>query len=257
MDWSILLICCVAFLASLLSFFSGFGLGTILLPVFAIFFPIETAVLLTACVHFCNNLLKLGLVFRHIHAKLVWQFGLFSVAGAVAGAWLLQNLTKPGPILSYLIEGHLFEITLLKLIVGGLIITFTLLERMKLSFKPEPAQLATGGLLSGFFGGLSGHQGALRSAFLSKLDLSPAAFIANGVIIACLVDVTRLGFYAKNMDAEFFSTHGTVLILAMLSAFSASLLGKQFLKKVNDTVLHNFVTVLLILLGSLLMAGIL
>jgi hypothetical protein len=36
----------VALLASLLTFFSGFGLGTILLPIFALFFPADIAVAL-------------------------------------------------------------------------------------------------------------------------------------------------------------------------------------------------------------------
>jgi uncharacterized membrane protein YfcA len=38
---SYLVVCAVALLASALTFFSGFGLGTLLLPAFALFFPIE------------------------------------------------------------------------------------------------------------------------------------------------------------------------------------------------------------------------
>ena len=33
---------------------------------------------------------------------------------------------------------------------------------------------------SGFFGGLSGMQGALRSAFLARAGLSKEAFVASG-----------------------------------------------------------------------------
>ena len=47
-----LIICLVALFGSALTFFSGFGLGTILVPVFALFFPIELAIALTAIVHF-------------------------------------------------------------------------------------------------------------------------------------------------------------------------------------------------------------
>ena len=36
-----IIICLAALIASALTFFSGFGLGTILMPVFAIFFPVE------------------------------------------------------------------------------------------------------------------------------------------------------------------------------------------------------------------------
>jgi uncharacterized membrane protein YfcA len=49
----------VALLASLLTFFSGFGLGTILTPVMVFFFPIEVAIALTGVVHFTNNIFKL------------------------------------------------------------------------------------------------------------------------------------------------------------------------------------------------------
>lgn len=65
----------VALLASALTFFSGFGLGTILLPAFGLFFPIEIAIALTAIVHFLNNIFKLGLVFKNIDKKVVLGFG--------------------------------------------------------------------------------------------------------------------------------------------------------------------------------------
>jgi hypothetical protein len=48
---SFVLVGIAAMLASLLTFFSGFGLGTILLPVFGVFFPIRVAFGLTAIVH--------------------------------------------------------------------------------------------------------------------------------------------------------------------------------------------------------------
>ena len=49
----------VAFGASMLTFFSGFGLGSMLTPAFILFFPPEIAVAATAIVHFLNNLLSL------------------------------------------------------------------------------------------------------------------------------------------------------------------------------------------------------
>ena len=56
---SYLVICAVALLASTLTFYSGFGLGTLLLPAFALFVPVEQAVALTAVVHLLNSLFKL------------------------------------------------------------------------------------------------------------------------------------------------------------------------------------------------------
>jgi len=43
----IIVLCIAALVTSLLTFFTGFGLGTILTPVFAIFFPIDLAIALT------------------------------------------------------------------------------------------------------------------------------------------------------------------------------------------------------------------
>lgn len=58
----IFIISMAAFFTAILTFFSGFGLGTILTPVFAIFFPIEVAIALTGVVHLSNNLFKIALV---------------------------------------------------------------------------------------------------------------------------------------------------------------------------------------------------
>ena len=65
------LIVLASFAASLLTFFAGFGLGTIMLPVFAIFFPLELAIAATAIVHFANNIFKYALLRREIDWQVV------------------------------------------------------------------------------------------------------------------------------------------------------------------------------------------
>ncbi|MFW6290263.1 MAG: hypothetical protein ACOC0R_04780 [Mariniphaga sp.] len=52
----LIIISIAAFFTAVLTFFSGFGLGTILMPVFALFFPVDIAIALTGVVHFTNNL---------------------------------------------------------------------------------------------------------------------------------------------------------------------------------------------------------
>jgi uncharacterized protein len=64
-----------AFFTAGLTFFSGFGLGTLLLPVFALFFPLETAIGLTALVHLANNLFKLALVGKYADLGVVRALG--------------------------------------------------------------------------------------------------------------------------------------------------------------------------------------
>ncbi len=53
---SYLIICGTALIVSGLTLFSGFGLGTLLMPAFALFFPVEVAVEATAVVHLANNI---------------------------------------------------------------------------------------------------------------------------------------------------------------------------------------------------------
>src|SRR3546814_21029079 len=65
-----------AFLASGLTLYSGFGLGTVLLPVFAIFFPAEAALAAVAVVHLLNNLFKGVLVGKWAHLPTILSFGL-------------------------------------------------------------------------------------------------------------------------------------------------------------------------------------
>src|SRR5688572_8075605 len=125
---SYLVICTVAFAASALTFFSGFGLGTLLLPAFALFFAIELAVALTAVVHFLNGAYKLILVWRHINWPVLVRFGVPAIGGALLGSWLLVSMTDGGALLRYSLLGREVEITAVKLTVGVLLLLFACAE---------------------------------------------------------------------------------------------------------------------------------
>ncbi|MET3539762.1 putative membrane protein YfcA [Pontibacter aydingkolensis] len=129
---------------------------------------------------------------------------------------------------------------------------FDLLPRLfKLSFDPKCLPL--GGLLNGFFGGLTGNQGALHSAFLIKPGLSKEAFIATGVVIACLIDVTSV--YDKLIFGAHQSINYTLLAAAPASAFAVALLGNRLLKKVTIEALQTIVGIMLILVALGLATG--
>jgi hypothetical protein len=79
--------------------------------------------------------------------------------------------------------------------------------------------LPLGGILSGFFGGLSGHQGAFRSAFLAKSGLSTQAFLGTGAAIAALVDLARIPVYGQLLRAISLTESGPVPAAATSAAF--------------------------------------
>ncbi|MGB5487484.1 MAG: TSUP family transporter [Lysobacterales bacterium] len=160
-------------------------------------------------------------------------------------------------------EAVLSKITPVKLVIGLLMIGFALFELLPRfrSLKFERRYLSLGGVLSGFFGGLSGHQGALRSAFLAKTGLTTEGFVGSNAVIGFLVDLTRISVYVALFTAagghvsEFSSW--PLVITGAISAFCGVLLGKRFLHKVTMTSIQTLVGLLLFGVGLALVSGLL
>jgi len=253
-----------ALFAAGLTLYSGFGLGTLLLPVFALFFPAEVAVAATAMVHGANNLFKVSLLGRHADKEVVLRFGLPAIGAAVLGAltlgWIAQSNSS---IRLEPINETVFEITPIKLIIGLLMIVFALFDLLPRfrALKFEHRFLPLGGVLSGFFGGLSGHQGALRSAFLAKTGLSAERFVGSNAVIGFGVDLTRISIYLALFTAaggHLGSFSGWPLVATgAISAFAGVMLGKRFLHKVTMTSIQILVGILLFGVGLALVVGVL
>ncbi len=243
-----LVICLAALIASGLTLFSGFGLGTLLMPVFAIFFPVEVAIALTAIVHFLNNVFKLFLVGKFTDKDIVLRFGIPAIIFAFLGAEALLLLSGLEPMAAYQLFGKTFKITPLKVVIALLLVVFSIAELTpslaRVSFDRK--YLPLGGALSGFFGGLSGNQGALRSPFLLKAGLSKERFIATGVVVACLVDFTRLSVYGAHLARAGGAENLPLLAAATISAFLGAFIGSRFMKKVTMRSIQVLVAVMLL-----------
>ncbi len=248
---NIIIIGIVAALASLLTFFSGFGLGTILTPTLILFFPVEMAIALSGIVHLLNNLFKMVLVGKNVNWSIGLKFGLPAIVGAFIGAQVLMAIPETTVLYTYSMGQKVCQITPLKLIIALLMMIFALFEVIpvlkNLQFKED--KLYIGGVLSGFFGGLSGNQGALRSAFLLKTGLTKDAFIATGVMIACLIDFTRLSVYFSRFVHIDLQQNSVMLTVAVLSAFAGAYLGSKVLKKVTFGFVQGAVTIMIFLLS--------
>ena len=226
------------------------------MPVMALFFPVDVAVSLTAIVHLLNNLLKLMMFARHAVRRVLIPFAATAIPSALLGSWLLIWLSGQEPLFTYQMFGAEPSVTLLNAVLACLMIVFALVEVLprlrNLSFSPR--LVPVGGILSGFFGGLSGHQGALRSAFLVRAGLSKEQFIGTGVVIACLVDIARLILYESRigtMAAE----ELRLLVVAAGSAFLGTALGARFLRRVTLGGIQAMVSLLLFSIAVALGAG--
>ncbi len=101
-------------------------------------------------------------------------------------------------------------------------------------------------MLSGFFGGLTGNQGALRTAFLIKAGLEKKVFIGTTVVISSLVDFTRLGVYTNNLLHLDLGAYYTLAFSAILAGVLGSFLGNKLLKKITLTTIRNLVASLIL-----------
>ncbi|OGR78283.1 MAG: hypothetical protein A3I11_01865 [Elusimicrobia bacterium RIFCSPLOWO2_02_FULL_39_32] len=253
----IIIVCITALIASFLTLFSGFGLGTLLMPAFALFFPLELAIAMTGIVHLSNNLFKLSLFGKMADGKIIIRFGLPAIAASYFGAQGLLWLSHLETVAVYAIGSRIFNISPIKLTMAALIFFFALLEsvpaleKVSLNLKWLPL----GGILSGFFGGLSGHQGVLRSAFLIRAGLTRDAFIATGVVIACMVDAARLPIYFKNFVIRELQENRGPLFAAVLCAFLGTWMGSHLLKKTTIQAIKWIVSAMLFLFAILLAAG--
>jgi uncharacterized membrane protein YfcA len=261
MDYAV--VCLVALLAAALTFFSGFGLGTLLMPALAFFMPLPVAVAATAVVHLANNLFKAALVGRHANLSVLVRFAIPAIIAALAGAWLLEIIAaRTLPLTSWHAGTRTFDITLLKLIIAAIMLAFAAMELWPTFSKWSIHErwLPLGGVISGFFGGLSGHQGALRAAFLARANLSKEAFIGTGVISAVAVDLARLFVYAIAMRTSHFGDitregRWGLVVAASAAALAGSLLGARLINKVTIQGVRITVGVMLAIIGLALGAG--
>ncbi len=98
----IIIISLVSFLAAVLTFFSGFGLGTLLTPVMLVYFPVEVAIALTGIVHFSNNIFKLFMVGTYVDKGVLLRFGLPAIVAAFIGSsFLFTSIMRLLSILTF------------------------------------------------------------------------------------------------------------------------------------------------------------
>jgi uncharacterized membrane protein YfcA len=250
----------VALLASGLTLVTGFGLGTILTPVFAVLFPLPVAIAAVAVVHLANNLFKLALVGRFADRQLVIRFAVPAALAAVAGGAVLATLTGLPVVARYDLGGPR-EVTVLGIIVGVVLVVIALVELSPLASRLHLSRerLFLGGVVSGFLGGLSGTQGPIRAAVLLQAGLSKDAFVGTNVVTAVVVDLARLAVYGLTIPFASLVEPGSrvlpLVVVGSLAAFAGAYLGARALRRMSLGVVRIAVAALTIVVGIGLASG--
>lgn len=252
----------VGAVASAVTIVSGFGLNTVLVPAFAVLFPLPLAIAAVALVHLLSSATRLVVFRAHIERTIARQFVPWAVVGGAGGALLLDALGSMPVLVEYRLFGVTKTITAAKLTVGVAIAILSLYElRHTSGVQPlRAASVRLGAFASGFFGGLSGNQGAIRSAVLIRAGLTPLGFAATGALAAVTIDLTRLVVYgaAGNVsDLLSDSAIRNAIVAATAGAVLGALVGRRLLTAMSSELLHQVVGRSLVAGGLLIAAGVL
>ena len=224
MEAIIILIIFTAFLAAALTVPAGFGLSTMLTPVVLLVLDPHETVAVVAIVHGAHNYAKYFNLKEHVDFDAIKHYGIWLVIGAILGA-ILQTQVPQKPLL---------------LVIGLFLIILpivTLSENWS-GYKIPEANDRIGGFGSGFMGGLSGHQGALRAMFLSRRLPNKMSFAATASVLALCVDLTRIPIYLYFRPEEILE-HSKLTGLLVLSALIGVRVGKKWLVKWKSNTIRN------------------
>jgi hypothetical protein len=214
---------------------SGFGLGSLLTPVLARQAPMGEAVALVALPHAVATAMRLLLLRRAIDWALLRWFGVASAAGGIVGALVASRVASPAVLL---------------LVFGVLLISSGTMGVTGWAAR-APASRAwsvIGGVASGFFGGLVGNQGGVRSAALLSARVSRDAFVATATASAMLVDAVRLPIYLTRMPG-LLAREWPVLLVATAGAVCGTLAGLALLRRIPESRFRVVVSTVVLVLG--------
>jgi uncharacterized membrane protein YfcA len=246
--------------ASAITIVSGFGLNTVLVPAFAVLFPLPLAIASVALVHLIASAIRLVIFRAHINRVIAWQFVPWAIVGGLVGALILELLGGIPVIATYPLLGVIKSITAVKVVVGFTIAALSLYE-LRRGVQPvglSRVGVSAGALASGFFGGLSGNQGAIRSTVLIRAGLTPLGFAATGALAAIAIDLTRLVVYGTAGSITAIVADVAIrnaIVAATIGAIVGALAGRQLLASMSSARLHLVVGWSLVAGGLLIGVG--
>ena len=234
MDQVLIIAALGAFIAAALTVPAGFGLSTILTPFVLLLMSPHEAVAVVAVVHGAHNAAKCWSMWDSVDLSAFRHYGVWLVAGAVLGA-ILQNQVSQEPLL---------------IIIGTFLIVLPILSLSErwTGYKIPEANDQIGGLGSGFLGGLSGHQGALRAMFLTRRIPDKMAYAATASILALCVDLSRIPVYLIFRPEELLA-HTQITLVLVVSAITGVRVGKRWLKSLKSSWIQNGVMIGIIASG--------
>ncbi len=230
----ILLIALLTFCANVVGIVSGFGVGTVMTPILVMVMPFSEAILLICIIHWFHDIWKMSFYRHAISWKLFAHFGIPTVVASVIGALFVT------PNQSDLLTSML---GIFLLIVVGLLYFMP-----KIKLANSWLNGTVGGVVSGFFAGMFGIRGAVRSLFLVGMNIPKEVFIGTtGLISICLDSARLLVYYAQGLSLEHHLYVGMLLFIPV--SFIGSWVGHQIVQQFSYQKFRMVVTLFLLIVG--------
>jgi hypothetical protein len=235
-----LLVFCAGFFGGAVASVAGFGIGSVLTPAIAATTGTKLAVAAVSIPHAIGTSIRFWRFRREVDWAVVRSFGLTSAAGGLTGALLNTWATSRA----------------LELVFGSLLM---LAGASQVTGYAKRWQLRgtlawLGGALSGFFGGLVGNQGGIRTAAMLGFEVSKRQFVATTTAVALLIDMTRVPVYLA-VETERLASMWPALVLATIGVIIGTIFGEKLLARVSEQRFRMVVGLLLLLLGVSFLIG--
>jgi uncharacterized membrane protein YfcA len=228
------LVALTSFIAGAIASVSGFGIGSILTPVFNTHVDMRLAVAAVSIPHLVATSVRFWTMRRDTNWSVLRTFGAMSAAGGLLGALLQQRATSP----------------LLMLVFAGVLVFVGLAGLSGLSQRLKFGKAAgwVAGAASGFLGGLVGNQGGIRSAALLGYELSPGAFVATATAIGLIVDFARMPVYVVT-EGHRLADLAPAIALAVAATVAGTFAGERILARIPLPLFRKIVALLVLMLG--------
>lgn len=238
MTWFLIVLFLVAMFSGATAAVVGFGIGSLLTPLLAWRVGMPIAIAAVAIPHALATAFRFWRLRRAVAWDVVRTFGVLSAVGGLGGALLYTRL-----------GGRSLALALATLLVLTGISGLT-----GLAMRWHPQRLAGFlGLVSGFFGGLAGNQGGVRSAAMLGFRLPPAPFVATATATALLVDAARTPVYVWRAGPVLLELW-LPLLVSSVAVLGGTLVGERILLGMTMERFRQLVSLAILLLGMLLVA---
>lgn len=230
---TIIAILIITLIASCVGTMTGFGLSTIMLPTLLLFLPLTQVILLVSIIHWFLSGWNTILFRKGINWQLFAYFGIPAMLTSIVGARLVGEESEH--LLPYL--GIFF--------IGY---SFLLIFVPKFQLPHNRSISLLGGSLSGFFAGIFGMRGAIRSVFLSAFNLPKIVYLGSTALIGFCVDSTRLIVYGLE-GINLYQSLWWGLLLFIPASFVGSYIGRHLVYKIPTEYFRPVVALFLLIVG--------